>query len=66
MGPGGMSPTPLPKHDDGAWLKADGDIQRYQTREQAEAEATRLAREHDGNPHRRASFRYTVRPLPTR
>ena len=48
-----------------ASLKADGVIQQYQTREEAEAEATRLAREHNGNPHRTACFRDSARPLPT-
>jgi hypothetical protein len=47
-----------------AWLKANGELQRYATRQQAEAEATRLARERNGNPHQTASFRYTVRRLP--
>ena len=45
-----------------AWLKADGVIQQYQTREEAEAEATRLAREHNGNPPgRRVSATARVR-----
>jgi hypothetical protein len=49
-----------------AWLKANGEIQRFETREQAAAEATRLARERNANPHRTARFRYWVRRLPPR
>ena len=47
-----------------SWLKAEGEIQRYDTREQAEAEAARLAQDRNSNPHRTATFNYTVRRLP--
>jgi hypothetical protein len=49
-----------------AWLKANDEIQRFETREQAAAQATRLARERNANPHRTARFRYWVRRLPPR
>lgn len=49
-----------------AWLKAtDGGIQRYDTRKEAEDIADGLARAYNDNPNRKASFRYSARPLPT-
>jgi hypothetical protein len=46
------------------WLKANGEMLRYDTRDEAVAEATRLALERNGNPNRTATFRYTARVLP--
>jgi len=43
-----------------AWLKADGKVQLFDTREQAEEEAARLNKLNNGNPYRTADFRYTA------
>ncbi len=45
-----------------SWLKADGENPTV-WREQAEAEAARLAQDRNSNPHRTATFNYTVRRL---
>jgi hypothetical protein len=47
-----------------AWLKSDGEIQTFETREAAEVEAARLMKATNGNPHRVASFSYSVRERP--
>jgi hypothetical protein len=47
-----------------AWMKADGEIVRYETRDEAETEAS--VQNERTNRHRRersANFRYTVREL---
>jgi hypothetical protein len=46
-----------------AWLKSNGEQQRFTSRDEAEAEAMRLNEQTNGNPHRTASFRYSVREL---
>jgi hypothetical protein len=48
-----------------AWMKADGQLVRFGSREAAEAEAARLNERLNG-PNARASFNYTVRPLEIR
>ena len=45
-----------------AWLKENGEIVRYATREEAEAEAKRSNDSTADNP--RASFYYSARALP--
>jgi hypothetical protein len=43
-----------------AVLKRDGVTQTFETRESAQAEATRMDQQNNGNPHRVADFRYWV------
>jgi hypothetical protein len=45
------------------WLKADGKLAEYATREEADAEAQRLNKERNSNPYRKADFSYTAKPL---
>jgi hypothetical protein len=40
----------------------DGNVKRFDTREAAQAEATRLDKQMNGNPYRTADFRYWVEP----
>src|SRR5262249_32128275 len=44
-----------------SWLKSNGEIQIFESREAAEQVARRLDASTNGNPHRCASFSYTVR-----
>jgi hypothetical protein len=46
------------------WLKDDGNVATFATREEAEAEAAQLNTSANGNPHRKANFSYTVREVP--
>jgi hypothetical protein len=46
-----------------AWLKSNGKLAVFSSREEAEAEAKLCNDKTNGNPHRTASFAYTVRPL---
>jgi hypothetical protein len=43
-----------------AYLKKDGQQVEFTTEAEAEAEAARLNKQMNGNPHRTADFRYTV------
>lgn len=44
-----------------AWLKSDDKIQQFDSEAEAQAEADRLLRTTNGNPHRTANFSYSVR-----
>ena len=46
-----------------AWAKSGEAIERFSTEEAAIAEAERLEHQANGNPYRRASFRYSAREL---
>lgn len=43
-----------------AYLKSNGEISEFSTREEAEKEAARLNEKMNGSPHRIATFRYSV------
>jgi hypothetical protein len=45
-----------------SWLKSNGGVAQYITREEAEAEAARLNRKMGGNSYSTTSFRYSVKP----
>jgi hypothetical protein len=46
-----------------SWLKHDGKLVEYASREEAETEANRLMQRFANNPYRKADFSYSARPL---
>lgn len=46
-----------------SWMKSDGVIRRFATREEAQAVVDAMQSRTRGNPHRTANFSYTVRTL---